>query len=127
VDPALGHELLELLQGGVGSLPLKPPMAMTGSPVAQLDPGGRVGPDRGRHPRVTVAIRAATASPPSSTRGASSGCQSGVRRSSTHDQTAVTATVPASHQRVTRFRRTSQRPVAPMPTKAPTAGARATA
>ncbi len=30
----LGHELLELLEGGAGSLPLKPPMAMTGLPVA---------------------------------------------------------------------------------------------
>jgi hypothetical protein len=44
VDPALGHVLLELGQVGLGSLPLKPPMAITGSPVASCTPAAEFDP-----------------------------------------------------------------------------------
>ena len=71
--------------------------------------------------------RAAAARPPTRTTERSHGCQAGERSSRTNDQTAVAAMMPARHSRQAIFERWAHSVVAPMPTSAPIAGARATA
>src|SRR6516225_6778441 len=68
----------------------------------------------------------APSTPASSTTQRSHGSQSGVRSSSTYDQTAVTSTVEATTARPAKPSRWFHTPVAPMPTSAPMPGASAT-
>lgn len=74
------------------------------------------------------ASSSATTAPVPSTATAtrSQGCQSALRLSSVHDQAVLTATVAASSILTHSRWRRCHRVAAPMPTSAPTAGARAT-
>src|SRR4029453_18778224 len=56
VDPALGHVLLELGQGGAGVAAVEAADGHDRVAGGQLDAGGRVGPDGGRDPGVAVGV-----------------------------------------------------------------------
>ena len=56
MDFAFADVFLELCEGGAGSVPLKPPMAITGSPEASLVPRRLVGPDSRRDPGVVRGV-----------------------------------------------------------------------
>ena len=106
---------------GPASAPVRPSTTVPAASAVRARARRTVGTRAGQ-----AANTAAASRPQTRTRTCTHGCQDGVRLSSTPDHSAVAASMTDSRIRPAHWSRPRQPSTAPMPTKAPIAGASAT-